>query len=516
MRYLITSALPYINGVKHLGTLIGSQLPADVYARYLRQRGHEVLLICATDEHGTPAELAAAEAGLDVAEYCAREHRLQADLSVRFGLSWDHFGRSSSQQNAELTRHFAERLRDNDMLEERESEQMYSPADGRFLPDRYIIGTCPICGYERARGDQCENCTNLLEPTKLINPRSAISGSTNLERRLTKHLYIRQSLMADRIRAWIDSHDEWPVLVTSIARNWLNVGLEDRSITRDLKWGVPVGWPGWEDKVFYVWFDAPIEYIGATKEWADVDPDSRDWRSWWFEANDVRYIQFMGKDNVPFHSINFPATIMGSGEPWKLVDFIKGVSYLTYEGGQFSTSLHRGVFMDDALEILPADYWRYWLLANAPESDDAAFTWESFALTVNKDLAGILGNFVTRTLKLAEKRFGPQVPAGGEPGREEAQLVGDVDGAVTSFAAEMDALRFRPAAFALRTLWTSGNQYLDRCAPWNEPDDARAACILRTAINLARIEAIVSAPFVPFACDRLAEDLGLAEGELRW
>jgi methionyl-tRNA synthetase len=402
------------------------------------------------------------------------------------------------------------------MVEDRITEQVYSPDDGRFLPDRYIIGTCPYCGYERARGDQCENCTRLLEPILLIEPRSAISGSTSLERRKTKHLFLRQSLMADRIRAWIDSHDDWPILVTSIARNWLAVGLEDRSITRDLKWGVPVGWPGFEDKVFYVWFDAPIEYIGASKEWADLDPASREWRSWWYDANDVRYIQFMGKDNVPFHSINFPVTIMGSGEPWKLVDYIKGFNWLTYYGGKYSTSQHRGVFMDDAIEVLPADYWRYALLANAPESDDSDFTWESFAFTVNKDLAGIFGNFVTRTLKLSRKRFGAGIPSGGEPDDEEAALERDVDDVIARFVVEMDALRFRPAAFTLRKLWTLGNQYLDRCAPWNETDDARAACVLRTAINLARVEAIVSASFIPFACKRLSSDLGLQPEECVW
>ena len=515
-RILITSALPYINGVKHLGNLVGSMLPADVHARYLRQRGHDVLFICATDEHGTPAELAAAEAGLPVAEYCSEQHAIQADLAARFGLSFDHFGRSSSPQNAELTRHLAARLRDNGMIEERVSEQVYSLDDKRYLPDRYIIGTCPHCGYERARGDQCENCTRLLEPAQLINPRSAISGSTRLEVRPTRHLYIRQSLMVDRIREFIDSHDDWPILVTSIARNWLNVGLEDRSITRDLTWGVPVGWPGFENKVFYVWFDAPIEYIGATKEWADLDPQRRDWRSWWYDAKDVRYLQFMGKDNVPFHAINFPVTLMGSGEPWKLVDYIKAFNWLTYYGGKYSTSEHRGVFMDDAINLLPADYWRYALLANAPESDDTNFTWESFALTVNKDLAGIFGNFVTRTLKLAQSRFGAVVPDGGEPGDAETELYRDVDAAIRSFTDEMDALRFRPAAFALRTLWTQGNLYLDRTAPWNEPDQSRVACVLRTAINLARVDAIVSHSFVPFACDRLAADLALSDAERAW
>jgi methionyl-tRNA synthetase len=515
-RTLITSALPYINGVKHLGNLVGSMLPADVYSRYLRQRGHEVLYICATDEHGTPAELAAADAGLEVAEYCAQQHAIQKDLGERFGLSFDHFGRSASPQNEELTRHFAERLRDNGMLEERVTTQIYSRDDGRFLPDRYIIGTCPHCGYDRARGDQCENCARLLEPSQLINPRSAISGSTNLEPRPTKHLFILQSKMAGRIRTWIDSHGDWPILVTSIARKWLDAGLDDRSITRDLKWGFPVGWPGFEDKVFYVWFDAPIEYLGATKEWADLAPASRDWRSWWYEASEVRYVQFMGKDNIPFHSINFPITIMGSEEPWKLVDYIKGFNYLTYYGGKYSTSEHRGVFMDDALEILPADYWRYALLANAPESDDSEFTWEGFALTVNKDLAGIFGNFVQRTFKLTTSRFGSQVPEGGEPGVAEAELAAGVDAALASYCEEMDAMRFRQAAFALRTLWTQGNLYLDRTAPWNEADDARVACVLRTSINLARIEAIVSRPFVPFAAERLASDLRLSEEERAW
>jgi methionyl-tRNA synthetase len=265
-RILITSALPYINGVKHLGNLVGSQLPSDVYARYMRARGHEVLFICATDEHGTPAELAAAKAGEPVAEYCARLWRVQKDLADGFRLSFDHFGRSSSTRNHHLTQHFAGRLADAGLIEEVSEKQVFSHADGRFLPDRYIEGTCPNCGYERARGDQCENCTKQLDPTDLINPRSAISGSTDLEVRETKHLYLRQSLMRDRLRDWIDSKSDWPILTTSIARKWLDdgEGLQDRGITRDLDWGIPVRrgdapWPGMEGKVFYVWFDAPIE-----------------------------------------------------------------------------------------------------------------------------------------------------------------------------------------------------------------------------------------------------------------
>ncbi|HIC67497.1 MAG TPA: methionine--tRNA ligase, partial [Paracoccus sp.] len=433
-RHLITSALPYINGIKHLGNLVGSQLPADLYARYLRARGHEVMFICATDEHGTPAELAAAKTGEPVARYCARMHRIQADLARGFGLSFDHYGRSSSDRNRRLTQHFAGKLADNGYIREVAEKQVYSIDDGRFLPDRYIEGTCPNCGYDKARGDQCENCTKQLDPTDLIEPRSAISGSTNLEVRETKHLYLRQSALKGEIAEWIDSKKDWPILTTSIARKWLNDGdgLQDRGITRDLSWGVPVkrgdqDWPGMEGKVFYVWFDAPIEYIAATAEWADAnDRTEAEWRAWWRTdegADDVTYTQFMGKDNVPFHTLSFPVTQIGAGEPWKMVDYIKSFNYLTYDGGQFSTSQGRGVFMDHALDILPADYWRWWLLSHAPESGDSEFTWENFQQSVNKDLADVLGNFVSRVTKFCRAKFGEAVPGGGSFGQPEQNLI---------------------------------------------------------------------------------------------
>ncbi|MGR3625136.1 MAG: methionine--tRNA ligase, partial [Limimaricola sp.] len=424
-RHLITSAIPYINGIKHLGNLVGSQLPADLFARYQRGRGHEVLYLCATDEHGTPAELAAAKAGKPVAEYCAEMHETQAEIARGFRLSFDHFGRSSSPQNHKLTQAFAARLDTAGLIEERVETQIYSRADGRYLPDRYIEGTCPNCGFESARGDQCDNCTKQLDPVDLIEPRSVISGSTDLEPRETKHLYLRQSKMRGELSDWIDSKSDWPVLTTSIARKWLNDGdgLQDRGITRDLDWGIPVkkgdaDWPGMEGKVFYVWFDAPIEYIACAQEWVDAGKGT-DWERWWRTdkgADDVRYTQFMGKDNVPFHTLSFPATILGSGEPWKLVDYIKSFNYLNYDGGQFSTSQGRGVFMDDALDILPADYWRWWLLSHAPESSDAEFTWEYFQQSVNKDLADVLGNFVSRVTKFCRSKFGEEVPAGGAHG----------------------------------------------------------------------------------------------------
>lgn len=522
-RHLITSAIPYINGIKHLGNLVGSQLPADLYARYLRGRGDEVLFLCATDEHGTPAELAAAKAGKPVDEYCAEMWAVQADLAKGFNLSFDYYGRSSSDQNRKLTQHFASVLYDNGLIEERMETQMYSHADGRYLPDRYIEGTCPNCGFDSARGDQCDNCTKQLDPVDLIDPRSTISGSTELEMRDTKHLYLLQSKLKDDIDQWIDSQTGWPVLTTSIAKKWLHDGdgLQDRGITRDLDWGVPVAlgdkpWPGMEGKVFYVWFDAPIEYIACSQEWSDTT--GGDWARWWRTdkgADDVRYTQFMGKDNVPFHTLSFPATIIGSGEPWKRVDYLKSFNYLNYDGGQFSTSRGRGVFMDQALEILPADYWRWWLLSRVPETSDTEFTWDNFQTDVNKDLADVLGNFVSRVTKFCRSKFSEDVPAGGEWGDAETTLIADLQTRLTAYEAAMDGIEIRKAAGELRAMWAAGNEYLQAAAPWTlfKTDPDQAATQIRLALNLIRIYAVLSAPFIPTASAKLLSAMNTLDME---
>ncbi|WP_299411869.1 methionine--tRNA ligase [uncultured Sulfitobacter sp.] len=521
-RHLITSAIPYINGIKHLGNLVGSQLPADLYARYLRGRGYEVLFLCATDEHGTPAELAAAKAGKPVEEYCAEMYAVQAKIAADFGLSFDHFGRSSSEQNKRLTQHFAGALADEGLIEEIEQSQIYSQTDGRFLPDRYVEGTCPNCGFEDARGDQCDNCTKQLDPEDLINPRSTVSGATDLEMRATKHLFLKQSKMKDRLNDWIESKTDWPVLTTSIAKKWLHDGdgLQDRGITRDLKWGVPVKrgdapWPGMEGKVFYVWFDAPIEYIACAQEWVDAGK-GENWERWWRTdkgADDVRYTQFMGKDNVPFHTLSFPATIMGSNEPWKLVDYIKSFNYLNYDGGQFSTSRGRGVFMDQALEILPADYWRWWLLSHAPETSDAEFTWENFQSSANKDLADVLGNFVSRITKFCRSKFGEAVPSAGEYGEAEHALIADLTARVAKYADHMDAMEVRKSAAELRAIWAAGNEYLQAQAPWTtfKTDPDRAAAQTRLALNLIPLYATLAAPFIPDAAAKMLAGMKIAD-----
>ena len=539
-RILITSALPYINGIKHLGTLAGSMLPADVYARFQRARGRDTLYICATDEHGTPTELAAAEKGQDPATFCAEQHEIQHRLGRAFGLSWDHFGRSSSPQNHRLTQRFAQQLWEAGFIEERVTQQVYSVADKRFLPDRYVIGTCPHCGYEAARGDQCENCTRVLDPADLLHPRSAVSGSTDIEIRDSKHLFLRQSLFADKLRNWIESkRGGWPLLVTSIALKWLDEGLQDRGITRDLEWGVPVNafeWgpnpdgqrpdvEGLAGKVFYVWFDAPIEYIGATWEWADARaaeagkgaaPDS-DWERWWRTpaADDVTYVEFMGKDNVPFHTVGFPTTLMGvntrENAPWKLVDELKGFNWLDYYGGKFSTSQGRGVFMDQALELLPPDYWRWWICANAPETSDSTFAWEQFRDQVNADLADVLGNFVNRICKFTETRFDGVVPAGGERGQLEVLLEANVAAKLVEVTEQLEAREFRKATTALRQLWVLGNQYLTEAAPWTaiKADRDRAAVVVRYGLDLVALFARASYPFIPFAAEKVAAAVGV-------
>ena len=524
-RILITSALPYINGVKHMGNLAGSMLPADVYARAMRLMGHDVLYICATDEHGTPAELAAQAAGMGVAEYCDAMHAAQKNAGNNFKLSYDYFGRSSAPSNHALTQHFANVLESNGLIEERTSQQVYSHADGRFLPDRYVEGTCPNCGFEKARGDQCDNCGKLLDPVDLIDPYSSVSGSKDVEVRDTNHLYLKQSELADRLRAWVNRAEGWPVLASSIALKWLDEGLQDRSITRDLKWGIDVtnkdGNPrdGFENKVFYVWFDAPIAYIAATQDWAAET--GGDWESWWRTdrgADDVTYVQFMGKDNVAFHTLSFPTTMIGSGEPWKLVDQLKAFNWVTWYGGKFSTSEKRGVFMDQAIDIAPSDCWRWHLMANAPESSDAAFTWEEFQSSINSDLANVLGNFVNRITKYAVSKFDGQVPDGGAAGEPEQWIVKELQSRIPALIQYYETREFRKAMAETRAIWAAGNEYLTQAAPWThyKTDVDQAAIGVRTGLNLAALFGIIAQPIIPDTANTILDALNIPAGNRTW
>ncbi len=516
-KVLITSALPYINGVPHLGHMVGCLLPSDVYARYMRMLGNEVLYVCGTDEHGTASEVGALKEGMPVEKYCDKYHARHAQTYRDFNLSFDYFGRTSSEQNKEVTYHIFSQLDKNGYIAEKTMKQIYSVDDKMFLADRFITGTCPHCGYEKARGDQCENCTKVLEPTDLINARSTISGSTNLEIRETKHLFLNLPKIEEKLVEWLKTKEAfWPDVAYSIAKKWVKEGLEPRCITRDLKWGFPVNKAGYEDKVFYVWFDAPIGYIGITKQWSDEKPNERNWKDWWMDAKDVRYVEFMGKDNVPYHSITFPATLLGTGENWTKVDYLKGMSYLTFEGGKFSKSENRGVFAEDAIKEFPADYWRYWLMANAPESSDSSFTFDGFAGTVNKDLNGVLGNFAQRVLKMTASKLGAVVPEGAEFTADENELIETLQTRVNDYFKYMNEMEFRKAVAELRAIWVEGNNYITKTEPWTviKEDQKRAETILKVCLNLIRIMAILSAPIMPETAEKMLAKFSLSASDM--
>lgn len=518
-KYIVTSALPYINGVKHIGNLVGSLLPADIYARYLRLKGKDVVAICGTDEHGTPAELSALKAGLPVKEYCDQMYEVQKEIYERFNLSFDYFGRTSDIENHEITQEIFLALFENGFIFEKETEQLYSVDDDRFLPDRYVIGTCPHCGYERARGDQCEGCSTLLNPTDLINPRSEISGSTNIVRKKAKHLYIDLPKIQPKVEAWVKEQEQWPVTTKSIAEKWLKEGLKPRAITRNLKWGIKVPLEGYEDVVFYVWFDAPIGYISITKKWAKLIGKPDKWLDYWKNPK-TTLIQFMGIDNVPFHTVTFPSSLIGSDLGYILPKHVKGFQWLTYEGGKFSTSQNRGIFTDQALDLYPADYWRYYLTLIAPERQDTDFIWEKFQEAVNNDLNNLYGNLLSRAVAFTEKHFGGMIPKAKNPGELENQLWDALNDAIREYEATFEQIEFQKPLKAIRSFLGELNRYFQASKPWetikNDPD--AAATTISTLVHALRSVAILSAPIIPESSEKIFQSLGAKKSvhEERW
>jgi methionyl-tRNA synthetase len=484
--------------------MVGSLLPADIYARYLRQRGEQVLCICGTDDHGAPAEIAALNAAKPVAEYCQEMYQVQKDIYKKFNLSFDYFGKTSTAANKELTQQIFKDLDRNGFIIEKTIEQFYSHADKRFLADRYIIGKCPKCSYEMARGDQCDGCGSLLDPTMLINPRSSLNPQDELKLRTTKHLFLDLPKLQGRVQQWSETLVDPSRLVTGIIRKWLEEGLEQRCITRDLDWGIPVPKPGYEGKVFYVWFDAPNGYISISKDWAAQTDNPEQWRDWWFNAQDVCYTQFMAKDNVPFHAVMWPAILLGTEQPWKMVDYIKGFNWLNYEGGKFSTSQNRGVFTDQALELFPADIWRYYLMASVPESNDSDFSFAAFAAIVNSDLANSLGNFISRIMALLAKYFDNKVPA-YVIDKVDADLMQRTQALCQSIDIAQDELKYRDVITNIRALWAFGNEYLTQQQPWImiKQDPQQAAQVLVNCLHLIRIFAITAWPIIPESAEKI-------------
>ncbi|MBR2412760.1 MAG: methionine--tRNA ligase [Alphaproteobacteria bacterium] len=497
-KYLITSALPYVNGELHLGHLVGCYLPSDVYARFCRAMGRDVLYVCGADEHGTPAIVGAAKEGMSVIDYNNKYYEKHVRAMHDFNLSFDLYGRTHTEKQEKLIHELFSRLDAQGLIEERETIQPFSVDDNMFLADRQLVGTCPKCGYENARGDQCDNCSATYEATDLINPRSTISGSDKIEKRATKNLFFLASKMEGAWRDWLRQHaPKWSKTASAIARGWENEGLRDTSITRDLSWGIPVNKPGYENKVFYVWFDAPWGYVSISQA------ANENWADWWHGGDDVHYAQFMGKDNVKFHAVFFPEQQLAMNDNWKTVDMLKAMNFLNFEGGKFSKSQKRGIFLDQAVSDAPSDCWRYALMASAPETDDTDFTIARFADIVNKDLNGMLGNFVSRVCKLTAKNFGNNVP---KSGAKNTELESEINAKLSELTDALDVCEFRRAIVALRGLYAIGNEYMTRCEPWalvkNGDTDGAAAC-LNECFQMIDLFARVSAPFIPTAAEKM-------------
>lgn len=508
-KYLITSALPYVNGELHLGHLIGCYLPSDVYARFCRAMGRDVLFVCGADEHGTPAVVGAAKEGLPIIEYNNKYYEKHLRAVRDFNLSFDLYGRTHTEKQEKLIHELFSRLDEQGLIEERETIQPFSVDDNMFLADRQLVGTCPKCGFDGARGDQCDKCSATYEATELLNPRSTISGSDRIEMRPTKNLFFLASKIENRWKEWLAEHaPKWSKSAAAIARGWANEGLHDTSITRDLPWGIPVNKPGYENKVFYVWFDAPWGYVSISQA------ANEDWATWW-KNPDAHYAQFMGKDNVKFHAVFFPEQQLAMNDNWKTVDMLKAMNFLNFEGGKFSKSQKRGIFLDSAIEEAPADAWRYALLASAPETDDTDFTIARFADIVNKDLNGMLGNFVSRVCKLTAKNFGTNVPAAGE---WDTELESQINEKLSELTSALDACEFRNAIAALRGLYAIGNEYMTKMEPWalvKSGDMAGAGDALNKCFQLIDLYARVSAPFIPGTAEKM-QNVFVAQNDLSW
>jgi methionyl-tRNA synthetase len=500
---LITSALPYVNNIPHLGNLI-QVLSADVFARYCRLAGYETLYICGTDEYGTATETKALEEGITPKELCDRYYEIHTDIYEWFNIAFDKWGRTSTPEHTTITQGIFRKLDEAGYINARTIEQLFCENCSRFLADRYVRGTCPHCSYEEARGDQCENCGKLLDPMEVKEPKCDTCGNTPIVRS-TDHLYIDLPAMVPKLNAWIKTASEkgrWAHNAIRMTEGWIRDGLRERGITRDLKWGIPVPKEGYESKVFYVWFDAPIGYVSITAT------HTKEWEKWWRNPEEVELFQFIGKDNVPFHTVIFPSSQLGTGEKWTMLHHMSSTEYLNYEDGKFSKSKGVGVFGNDARDTgIPADVWRFYIFYNRPEKSDAIFTWADFQEKVNGELIGNLGNLVNRTLTFVARYYDGRIPDGEEDEilwTEIRRLEGEITGRL-EWANLRDGFR---SIFQLTSL---GNKAFQDGEPWRTrtDDPPRAAALLRNLVYLIKDLAVLITPYLPATSERIAGQLGI-------
>ena len=506
-RTLITAALPYANGPVHIGHLAGVYIPADIYARYLRLKGQEVLFVCGSDEHGVPIAIRAQKEGVTPQDIVDRYHTIIRDSFARFGMTFDIYSRTTSPTHRAHASAFFRTLYEKGAFTEEETEQYYDPEARQFLADRYIVGTCPRCQNDHAYGDQCESCGSTLNPTDLIHPHSAISGATPILKK-TKHWYLPLDQHESFLREWIlEQHKEWKSNVYGQCRSWLDGGLQPRAVSRDLDWGIPVPVEGAEGKVLYVWFDAPIGYISNTKE---LLPDT--WETWW-KDQDTRLLHFIGKDNIVFHCIVFPAMLRAEGS-YILPENVPANEFLNLEGNKISTSRNWAVWLNEYLDELPdkQDVLRYVLTANAPETKDNDFTWKDYQARNNNELVAVFGNFVNRALVLTSKYFEGHVPALGDLTDFDRETLSELSTTRAAIERELDNFHFREALKEAMNLARLGNKYLADTEPWKlaKTDLVRVATILNISLQITANLAIAFAPFLPMSSERLCQMLQIA------
>jgi methionyl-tRNA synthetase len=509
-RHTVTAALPYANGGVHIGHLAGCYLPADIYVRFLRSKGEDVKFICGSDEHGVPITIKAKKEGITPQQVVDKYHALMRDSFAGFGISFDIYSRTSNKVHHETASQFFRDLYDKRVFTEEVTEQYFDEKANQFLADRYIIGTCPKCGNENAYGDQCEKCGTSLSPTELINPRSTLSGEKPVLRK-TKNWFLPLDKMQPQIEKYIESHKDWKANVYGQCRSWLDQKLQPRAMTRDLDWGVKVPLPDAEGKVLYVWFDAPIGYISATKE---LLPN--EWKKYWCDK-ETRLIHFIGKDNIVFHCIIFPAMLMAHGD-FIVADNVPANEFLNLEGDKISTSRNWAVWLHEYLVDFKdkQDVLRYTLCSNAPEAKDNDFTWKDFQLKNNSELVGILGNFVNRTLVLTQKYYGGKVPVADEYNKNDLYLLEEIGKYPARIGASLEQFRFREALSELMNLARAGNKYLADNEPWKiaASDEKRVRTILNISLQISANLSVLMEPFLPFSAGKLSEMLNLKG--LRW
>ena len=505
-RTLVTCALPYANGPIHIGHLAGVYVPADIYVRYLRMRGREVLYVCGSDEHGVPITIKARQQGCTPQDIVDRYHGIIKDSFEGLGIHFDIYGRTSSKVHEKNASGFFRKLYEEGKFITKESEQYYDPEAKQFLADRYIVGTCPKCGNEGAYGDQCEKCGSTLSPEELINPKSKLSGAEPVKKKTT-HWYLPLQDYEQWLREWIlDGHQEWRSNVYGQVKSWLDGGLQPRAVTRDLDWGVPVPVEGAEGKVLYVWFDAPIGYISNTQE---LLPDS--WEKWW-KSPDTRLVHFIGKDNIVFHCIVFPAMLKAYGDGYILPDNVPANEFLNLEGDKISTSRGWAVWAHEYLQDFPGkeDVLRYVLTANAPETKDNDFSWKDFQQRNNSELVAIFGNFVNRAMVLTHKYFGGKVTPCGALEDIDKEVLAEIPALKASMEKNIEGFKFREALKDAMGIARIGNKYISDTEPWKvaKTDLDRTATILNISLQICADLAIAFEPFTPFAAARLRAMLG--------